>query len=44
MALMSYVSRHSNPGVYRSRQTVPPELRAALGRREIIEALGTKNL
>jgi hypothetical protein len=44
MALMSYVSRHPKTGVCRFRRAVPPELRAALGRREIIEALGTENL
>jgi integrase len=43
MALMSYVSRHPKTGIYRFRRAVPPPLRAVLGRREIVESLGTKD-
>jgi len=44
MPLVTYLHRHPRTGVYYwFRRAVPEPLRAALGRREITESLGTKN-
>jgi integrase len=42
MPLVTYLHRHPRTGVYWFRRSVPPDLRAALGRREITESLRTK--
>ncbi len=42
MTLVTYLHRHPKTGVYWFRRAVPAPLRAALGRREITESLGTK--
>lgn len=40
---MSRPQRHPKTGVYRSRKAVPQELRGIVGKRELIESLGTKD-
>jgi len=44
MALtMTRPTKHPKSGVYRIRKGVPPELRDVLGKRELIQTLGTKD-
>ena len=40
---MSRPQLHPTSGVYRARKVVPAELRAIVGKRELIETLGTKD-
>lgn len=41
--VMARPQKHPKTGLYRVRKVVPAELRAVVGRRELIESLGTKN-
>lgn len=41
--LMSRPQKHPRTGVYRARKVVPTDLREVVGKRELIETLGTKD-
>jgi integrase len=41
--LMSRPQKHPKTGIYRARKVVPADLREAIGKRELVETLGTKD-